>query len=155
MMPAKALTLAALLALPALAAAQSPEEAAEAALEARHGYMTMLGIELGQLAGMAKGDIAYDAAAASRAAANIVALGQYDATGLFIPGTSADEIEGSEALPAIWERPEDFRDRFAALSEAAEGSPDAVAAGPDSLGPVLQKLGGACNQCHDDFRKKD
>ena len=43
-------------------------------LEARHGYMKMLGLNMGVLSGMAKGEIAYDENAASAAAANIVAL---------------------------------------------------------------------------------
>lgn len=155
MTPVKAITLAVALAIPAFAAAQSAEEVAEAALEGRHGFMTMLGINMGQLSGMAKGEIAYDAAMASRAAANIVALTQYDAPALFIPGTSSEDTDDSEALPAIWENPDDFRAKFAAMGEAAAGSPDAVGGGQESLGPVVQKLGGACKACHDDYRKAD
>lgn len=155
-MPAiKALALAAALSLPALALAQSAEEAAEDAVEARHGYMTMLGINMGQLAGMTKGEIAYDEAGASRAAANIVALTQYDGPALFVEGTSSADMDDSDALPAIWENPDDFGAKFAALTEAAAGSPEAVAGGQESIGPVLQKLGGACKACHDDYRQAD
>lgn len=151
----KALALAATLTIPAVAIAQSSEEAAENAVEARHGFMIMLAINMAQLSGMAKGEIAYDEAAASRAAANIVALTQYDAPALFIEGTSSEEIEDSDALPAIWENPQRFGERFAALREAAAGSPDAVKGGQENLAPVLQGLGGACKACHDDFRKED
>lgn len=155
MPPVKAIAVAVALSLPTLAVAQSAEEAAESAIEARHGFMTMLGINMGQLAGMAKGEIAYDEALASRAAANIVALTQYDAPTLFIEGTSSADTDDSEALPAIWENPDDFRAKFAAMSEAAAGSPDAVKGGQGNLGPVLQKLGGTCKACHDDYRKAD
>lgn len=155
MTPVKAITLALALAAPVLAAAQSADEAAEAAIEGRHGFMTMMGINMGQLSGMAKGEIPYDEAMASRAAANIVALTQYDAPALFIQGTSSEDKDDSDALPAIWEKPDDFRAKFAALGEAATGSPDAVAGGQESLGPVLQKIGGACKACHDDYRKKE
>ena len=151
MTPVKAITLAAVLALPALALAQDAEDA----VEARHGFMTMLGINMGQLAGMAKGEIAYDEAAASLAAANIVALTQYDAPSLFVEGTSSEDMRGSEALPAIWENPDDFRAKFAALREAAAGSLEAVKGGQGNLGPAVQKLGGACKSCHDDYRKND
>ena len=151
MTPVKAITRAAALALPALALAQDAEDA----VEARGGFMTMLGINMGQLAGMAKGEIAYDEAAASLAAANIVALTQYDAPSLFVEGTSSEEMRGSEALPAIWENPDDFRASFVALREAAAGSPDAVKGGQGNVGPVVQKLGGACKNCHDDYRKED
>jgi cytochrome c556 len=155
MTPVKALAVTLVLALPGLALAQSAEEAAEKAIEARHGFMTMLGINMGQLSGMAKGEIAYDEAAATRAAANIVALTQYDAPALFIEGTSSEDNDDSDALPAIWEKPDDFRAKFAALGEAVAGSPDAVKGGQENLGPVLQKIGGACKACHDNYRKAD
>lgn len=155
MTPAKAITLALTLSLPFAAGAQSAQEAAEAALKGRQGFMTMMGINMGQLAGMAKGEIAYDEAQASRAAANIVALTQYHVPALFVEGTSSEDMEQSEALPAIWENPEGFSTKFAALGEAAAGSPEAVMGGQENLGPVVQKLGGACKACHDDYRKAD
>lgn len=141
--------LASLVAFPGIAIAQSAEDA----LEARHGFMTMLAINMGQLAGMAKGEIDYDETAASTAAANIEALSGYAAAGLFTPGTANGEIDGSDALPAIWEKPEQFAQEYAALGEAAAGASDAVKGGAENIGPALQKLGGACKDCHDDFRK--
>lgn len=124
-------------------------------VEARHGYMKMLGLNMGVLAGMAKGEIAYDENAASAAAANIVALSTYDPVPMFVAGTSSDDIDGSEALPAIWDKPEDFAAGFVTLAEAATGAPDAVKGGQANIGPVLQKLGGSCKSCHDDFRKPE
>lgn len=155
MIPARTIILAAALALPTLAAAQSAEDAAKAALEGRQGYMTLLGINMGQLSGMAKGEIAYDEAQASRAATNIVALTQYHVPPLFIDGTSSEDADDSDALPAIWQNPDDFAAKFAALGEAAAGSPEAVMGGQANIGPVVQKLGGACKACHDDYRKDD
>lgn len=143
--------IAATAALPLIAYA----DAAEDALEARHGYMKMLGINMGTLSGMAKGEIEYDEAAASTAAANIEALAGYDASGLFIEGTSVDDTDDSEALPAIWENPEDFAQKFADLGEAAAGAGEAVKGGQENIGPVLQKLGGTCKACHDDYRVKE
>ena len=43
---------------------------------------------------------------------------------------------------------------YAALGEAASGASEAVKGGQANIGPVLQKLGGACKDCHDSFRKK-
>lgn len=130
-------------------------DAREDALEARHGYMKMLGANMGTLAGMAKGEIAYDEAAASTAASNIEALTGYALPGLFIEGTSVDDNSESEALPAIWEKPEEFAAKYTALVEAAAGAGEAVKGGQANIGPVLQKLGGSCKGCHDDFRKAD
>lgn len=143
--------IAATAALPLIAYA----DAAEDALEARHGYMKMLAINMGQLSGMAKGEIEYDEAAASTAAANIEALSVYDVSGLFVEGTSVDDTDDSEALPAIWENPEDFAKKYAGLAEAAAGAGEAVKGGQENVGPVLQKLGGTCKACHDDYRVKE
>lgn len=143
--------IAATAALPLIAYA----DAAEDALEARHGYMEMLAINMGTLSGMAKGETEYDEAAASTAASNIQALAAYDLTGLFVEGTSVNDVDNSEALPAIWENPEDFAQKFAGLGEAATGAAEAVKGGQGNIGPVLQKLGGSCKACHDDYREKD
>lgn len=141
--------LASLVAIPGIAAAQSAEDA----VEARHGYMTMLSINMGVLAGMARGEIEYDENTASTAAANIEALTHYDGNGLFVAGSANGEFDGSNALPAIWQQPEQFAQGFVALGEAAAGASDAVRGGQANVGPALQKLGVACKDCHDDFRK--
>lgn len=143
--------IAATAALPLIAHADAKEDA----LEAREGYMKMLAVNMGALAGMAKGEIAYDEAAASTAAANIQALTQYTLPALFIPDTAVGQLEGTAALPAIWEKPEDFAAKYAGLAEAAAGASDAVKGGQGNVGPVVQKLGGACKACHDDFRKAE
>ncbi|TBN39371.1 cytochrome c [Paracoccus subflavus] len=147
----KAIALAASLFVPSLAAAQDTD----AILEARQGFMSLLSFNMGKLSGMAKGEIEYDAEAASVAASNIVALTNYDIWPLFVEGTSSEDLDNSDALPAIWENPDDFRAKFAALREAAAGAPATVGGGQEALGPALQQLGGACKSCHDDYRKDD
>lgn len=146
----KLILIAALAAAPAIAHA----DAAEDAIEARQGFYKMLAINMGTLAGMAKGEIAYDEAQAAAAGANIEALTGYDLPALFIEGTSSEDNPETEALPAIWENPEGFAEKFAGLQEAAAGASQAVMGGQENVGAVVQKLGGACKACHDDFRKK-
>jgi cytochrome c556 len=145
----KLFLVAAIAAFPVLAHA----DAAEDALEARQGFMKMLSINMGTLAGMAKGEIAYDAAAATTAGNNIEALTKYTVPALFIEGTSPDDGVETEALPAIWENSEDFAAKYAALGEAAMGAGAAAGGGQEAVGPVVQKLGEACKACHDDYRK--
>jgi len=145
------LTLIAATALPLHAFANPQEDA----LEARHGYMKMLAINMGTLAAMAKGEMEYDEAAASAAGANIEALTGYDAAALFVEGTAAGEIAESEALPAIWQNPEGFRQKFAGMGEAAAGAAEALKGGQGNVGPVVAKLGGSCKACHDDFRQRN
>ncbi|MDB6178575.1 cytochrome c [Paracoccus sp. Z330] len=147
----KSAALVAFLAVPVIATAQSTEDV----MEARHGFMRMLALNMGQLSGMAKGEIEYDEAAAATAAANIEALTQYTATGLFVPGTSSEDLENSGALPAVWDNSEKFAQEFQSFAEAATGASEGVKGGQGNIGPVLQKLGGSCKSCHDDFRKPE
>lgn len=125
---------------------------AEDALEARHGFMKMISLEMGTLAGMAKGEIEYDETAASAAAKNLMALAQYDAPKLFVEGTSSDDVEDSDALPAIWADKEDFNAKYAALATATDGIDQAVMGGQGNVGPVVQKLGTTCRDCHKPYR---
>ena len=59
--------------------------------------------------------------------------------------------EGGDALPAIWENPEDFAERVQAFKNAAAELKGAVQSGGD-IGAAFQTLGGACKGCHDDYR---
>ncbi|MGR3197950.1 MAG: c-type cytochrome [Paracoccus sp. (in: a-proteobacteria)] len=131
------------------ALAQTPEDA----VEARHGFMTMLSIEMGTLSAMAKGEMPYDEAAATDAAQNLMALTNYNAPKLFVEGTSSEDIDNSDALPAIWQDRGDFEQKYAALAEAAQGIDQQVTGGQESLGPVVQNLGLACRDCHDSYRQ--
>ncbi|WP_313353037.1 cytochrome c [Paracoccus sp. (in: a-proteobacteria)] len=146
------LTAAALAAVPLASLAQN--DPVEQAIKARHGFYQMLAINMGTLSGMAKGDLDFDEAAASRAAANIEALTHFDLPSLFIAGSSSADAQNSAARPDIWANPEDFRAKFANLGEAATGASDAVRGGAGDVGTVVQKLGGACKACHDNYREK-
>lgn len=136
-------------------AAVAEDSPQDIALEARQGYFQMLGANMGTLAGMAKGDVAYDEAQAVLAATNINALSRYFVPMHFIDGTSnADLADDTEALPAIWTDRAGFEQKFADLQKAADGIPEAVKGGQDKVGPVVQALGAACKACHDTYRAK-
>ncbi|MFV0292898.1 MAG: c-type cytochrome [Paracoccus sp. (in: a-proteobacteria)] len=139
--------------LPFAATAQD-DDTIKDVINAREGYMELLSVDMSTLAGMAKGDIPYNADAARRAGMNIEALSQYDFPGLFIAGSAPGDGADTDALPAIWEDSQAFAQKYASLQEAAAGAGESVAGGQDSIGPVVQKLGGTCKACHDDFRKK-
>lgn len=140
-------------AIPLSALAQDDPKAD--AVKARQGYFTMLAANMGALSGMAKGDVAYDEAAAVAAATNINALSRYDVTMHFIDGTSADDLaDATEAKPEIFADRAGFSAKFADLQKAADGIPEAVKGGQDKLGPVVGALGGTCKACHDTYRVK-
>jgi len=150
------LTLAATAALcltPMIAAAQdeSPEQLA---VEARHGYMLMLAANMGPLVAMAKGEAPYDEVAATQHASNLAALGQYEVEMHFIPGTAKGEIEGSDALPKIWENLDDVRAKHEDLKKVVLAAPEGVKGGQQQVVQVVQNLGGTCKACHDDYRAK-
>lgn len=136
--------------LPIAAAAQ--DRAVEDAVKGRQGYFTMLGINMGTLAGMANGSIAYDEATARTAGANIEALTGYDLPSLFVEGSSNGDVSTTKAQPNIWSDNAGFTEDFAALREAAAGLPDRLAGGQGSVGPALGALGATCKACHDDYR---
>ncbi|MTH76712.1 c-type cytochrome [Paracoccus aestuariivivens] len=134
--------------------AATADDAIKDAIEARHGFYKMLAMNMGTLAGMAKGEVLYDEASASRAAANIEALTHYDLPSLFIEGSASGQAEDSAAKPDIWTNMDDFKAKFAGLVEAASGASEAVKGGQDKVGPVVGKLGAACKACHDSYREK-
>lgn len=140
-------------ALPAGAAiAQSAEDVAKA----RQGFYKLLGLEMGQLAAMAKGEIDYDADKAMGHAADMLALTKYNPADLFAPGTSNADLPGvTRALPAIWEDFEAFRGKGAAYVAAVTELNAAAGNGRAELGQAVGKLGGTCKACHDDFRAAD
>lgn len=71
-------------------------------------------------------------------------------------GTSVDDGFDTEALPSIWEKPEEFKasaqklvDESAKLMTVAGGG-DKAATGAQAMA-----MGGACKGCHDQFRLDD
>lgn len=142
------------LTVPLTALAQDDEDPIHMAVEARHGFYIMLGMNMAVLADMAKGNMPYDETAASRAGANIEALTHYDLPSLFIEGSAVGQAEDSAAKPEIWANMDDFKSKFAGLVEAATGASEAVKGGQENVGPVVGKLGAACKACHDLYRKK-
>lgn len=135
-----------------LAALPVAAQSADDAVKARQGFFTMISTEMGTLSDMARGNTEYDEAAAVAAAQNLMALTGYDLPKLFVEGSSADDIDGTDALPAIWDDKDDFAQKYAALASATEGMDQAVAGGQENLGPALQAVGGTCRDCHQSYR---
>ena len=69
---------------------------------------------------------------------------------LFPPGSGGDD---TDALPAIWEDPEDFAERLEAFKEAGAAIRAAAETGDDVMAAARQ-LGQACKGCHDNYRRK-
>jgi cytochrome c556 len=74
----------------------------------------------------------------------------------FPAGTSTEDGFKTEALPAIWQKPEEFKaasqkliDESAKLASLAGGGDKAA------VGAQAMAMGGACKGCHDQFRLDD
>lgn len=136
------------LALPALA----QDRAAMASVKMRQGQMQMISANMAILGDMAKGTIAYDPQAASRAASDLAALGSLDPTVIWAEGSDNSAMDGTRALPAIWSDWSGFAADWQDFSTAASAAPDTAADGQQALGPILGSLGGTCKACHETYR---
>ena len=122
------------------------------AVKARQSHMTLNSFNLGLLGNMARGNIDYDAEAAQAAADNLVALASLDQTRYWPEGTDSDSIEGTRALPAIWENIPDVMAKAEALETQAATMAEVAGDGLDAMRGQIQALGGACGDCHDNYR---
>lgn len=126
------------------------------AVKARKAHMQLYSHNLGVLGDMAKGEVEYNAEAATAAANNMVALTSMDQSSYWSPGTSSDDLpDESRTLAKLWED-----GGFAKAIEigtamnAASVQLAAVAGdGQAALGPAVGAVGQQCGACHDDFRK--
>jgi cytochrome c556 len=123
-------------------------------VEARQAYFKSLGGSMKALVGVAK---SYDAAAAKAEAAKLDAVLATDVGPLFAPGTSEADFPGkSEAKASIWSNMDDFGAKGKAMNDAGAALVVAANSGdPAALGAALQKMGGTCKACHDDYRAED
>lgn len=115
---------------------------------ARMEVMKAIGAQTKVIGTMAKGQAAFDAAAAN------AALRQIAAHSAQIPALFESQASDpkSEALPAIWE---DWAD-FTALAEdsvtVAEGLAGSITSEAD-LRPALGQVGATCKACHSKYRQ--
>lgn len=131
------------------------DKAILAAVDARQAQMSLYAFNLGLLGGMAKGDIEYDATAASAAAGNLAALSTLDQSRLWPQGSDnaalGDDV--TEALPVIWTADSKVGERGKAMAEAAMAMQQAAGGGLDSLRGAMGPLGKSCGACHETYRK--
>jgi cytochrome c556 len=73
--------------------------------------------------------------------------------GYFPAGTGRDAGNDTEALAAIWEKPDEFTAAHQKLvDESAKLASLAEAGDAAAIGPQAMAMGGACKGCHDQFR---
>lgn len=142
--PLPCVALLTLLAAPPLAADDAANH--EGAAKYRHHTMQAIGGHMQALVDILRRDVTYTDHLPVHAGA-LAALAEITPT-LFPPGSGGRD---TEALPAIWENPEDFAKRVDAFREAAANLNDVVGKG-GALGPAVKRMGQACKGCHDEYR---
>jgi cytochrome c556 len=60
----------------------------------------------------------------------------------------------TRALPAIWEKPDDFKKAYQAYQTAAANLAKTAETDPKAVPAAVGTLGKACKGCHDDFQKE-
>lgn len=142
----KLLKIVAIGAMLAASVAFAEGDASDPAAKAREDVMKAIGGAIGTLGGMAKGEIAYDAAAAEAAKAAMIAAAGGVAAAF---ETQGGEDATSEAKPEIWTSWDDFVKKADALTAAATAADVSSA---ETIGASLGAIGGACKDCHTSYR---
>jgi cytochrome c556 len=115
---------------------------------ARSELMKMQGMNAGILGNMAGGKEPYDMAKAEAAKAALIDSATKIET-VFAEQGAADPA--SESKPEIWTNWDDFLVKAKALGDAATAMDVSSA---EAIGAGMQGLGGACTDCHEDYRVK-
>ena len=119
-----------------------------AAVKARKAHMQLYAHNIGILSGMARGNAEYDAEAAVAAASNLADLSHIDETSYWVAGTDSETVEGSRALPVMFENLDDVQVKIDALHTASMALTETAGNGLEALQAGIGAVGGACGACH-------
>lgn len=133
-----------LLAMPAISAAQE-----DPVITYRQKVMQSIGANIGAVSDVLKHSLPHEQ--------NIqVHAEQINRAARLIPSAFEENVsEGlTDAKPEVWEEWEEFKEYAADLeSESAALAEVAAGGDPAEVGAQVKKVGDACKQCHDEFRK--
>jgi len=143
-------------ALTRLLASAKDKDAADKAIDARQGFMDVVSWEAGPLFGMAKGEVAYDAATAQANADNLNSLVQYNFARLFVEGSSkADKAGKTRALPEIWSDMAGLEKALGDFRSAVANVAAQAGKGQAEMAAAVGEMGKACGNCHNSYRAKE
>ena len=121
----------------------------EAEFKYRQGVMRTVGGHMSSLSGILRGQVYLDNLGFhAKGMADLAKIVPH----VFPEGSG---VSKSEALPEIWENPDDFKAAVDKFVEAANGISTAANDGDAAgIGPAMKALGQACKNCHDNFREE-
>ena len=123
--------------------------AADDPAKERHERMEAVGEAVGPLAGMMKGELDFDAAAAMASLMTI----KDKTTGVGELFPEGSYVEGKKrATQAVWTNRADFDQKLADFNGALDAAISANPQSLDALKPVFMGLIDTCKACHEDYR---
>ena len=124
------------------------------AIKARQALMQLYSFNLGILGGMAKGEVEYDADAATAAADNLLSAVSMNQSAMWPAGSHSEDAANrkNRALEAIWTTFPEITEKSKAIVTAATVMQAAAGNGLDALKGAMGGAGKSCKGCHDDFR---
>jgi cytochrome c556 len=130
------------------------DPAIASAINARQAHMQLNAFNLGLLGAMAKGEISYDADAATAAAENLAALARMDESRYWPLGSDMETLgkERTEALAKIWAEDSAIGESAQKMIETSAAMAKAAGGGLDSLRSAMGPLAKSCGGCHEDYR---
>jgi cytochrome c556 len=124
----------------------------ELLVKQRQSVMTLQGKYFGPLAAMAQGKAPYNADIVKRNAGYLDNLTRMP-WDTFDPSTK--DVKGSNALPAIWEQPDKFKEAASRLENEAHKLYEVSQSGDEgAVKAQIGAVGKACGGCHESFRQK-
>jgi cytochrome c556 len=124
-------------------------------VQARQGQFKMLGLNMGVLVGMARGERSTMPNARRPRQTTSCAISQIDQSFHWPEGTDNMSLVGTRALPEIWDNLPDVREvvaRSAPLPKVWPLWPPTVRT---RWPPRSAPLGAACNACHDSYQASE
>jgi cytochrome c556 len=146
LLSASVATIAVLVALPAAAQFQKPEDA----IKYRQSAFTVMANHVGRIGAMAAGRAPFDAKAAAESAHIVNTLAALPFAGF---GAGTDKGMPNRAKPEIWSDAAKFKaagDKM--VAEVAKLDAAAKSGSLDAIKAAMGAVGGSCKACHDDFR---
>lgn len=117
----------------------------------RHALMDLVYANFGPIGGMVKGEIPWDDARVAGYGKDLKAIASLNAMRGWPAGS-----EGSDSLPEIWTRMDDFQKKMEAFQAEASKLGDVAASGDrEAIKAQFGATGKTCKSCHDDFKKDD
>ncbi len=151
-MPAQRITGGMVAAAGAIALAASAMADVQSVIDYRKDVMLSMAAHLSALTGLLAGEMDFDQGHVEAQATSLGVNAQL-VSALFPPGSDSGE---TAALPAIWQRPEQFLARAEAAEREGRNLVAAVETGDrEFMVQSLKRLADACRSCHRAFRSED